>query len=37
VKKETKEKNMVNCGSMTFVLHQKRVFLPTSSHESVRY
>jgi hypothetical protein len=37
VKKETKEKMMVNCGSMTFVLRAKRVFPPLSSHESVRY
>jgi hypothetical protein len=37
VKKETKEKVMVNCESMTFVLRPKRVFPPLSSHESVRY
>ncbi|KAK1643336.1 hypothetical protein QYE76_061141 [Lolium multiflorum] len=37
VKKETNKKAMVNCGSMTFVLRQKRIFLPFSSHESVRY
>jgi hypothetical protein len=37
VKKETKQKVMVNCGSMTFVLRSKRVFPPLSSHESVRY
>jgi hypothetical protein len=37
VKKETKQKVMVNCRSMTFVLRSKRVFPPLSSHESVRY
>jgi hypothetical protein len=37
VKKDTKEKMMVKCGSMTFVLCSKRVFPPLSSHESVRY
>jgi hypothetical protein len=37
VKNETKEKTMVNCGSMTFMLRPKRIFLPISSHESVRY
>jgi hypothetical protein len=26
VKKETKEKVMVHCGTMTFVLHMKRVY-----------
>jgi hypothetical protein len=34
--KETKDKAMVNCGSMTFVLCMKTVFSPLSSHESVR-
>jgi hypothetical protein len=37
VKKGKKEKAMVNCGSMTFVLHTKRVYPPLSSHESARY
>jgi hypothetical protein len=37
VKKDTKEKVMVNCGSMTFVLRSKRVYPPLSSHESVPY
>jgi hypothetical protein len=37
VKKETKEKNMLNCGSMTSMLRQKRIFPPISSHESVQY
>jgi hypothetical protein len=37
MKKEMKEKSIVNCGSMTFVLRTKRVYLPLSSHESVRY
>jgi hypothetical protein len=37
VKKETKDKKMDNCGSMTFVLRSKRVFPPLSSHKSVRY
>jgi hypothetical protein len=32
-----KDKKMVNCGSMTFVLRAQRVFPPLSSHESVRY
>lgn len=37
VKKETKDKVMVNCGSMTFMLHPGRMYPPHSSHESVRY
>ncbi|KAK1650865.1 hypothetical protein QYE76_068670 [Lolium multiflorum] len=37
VKKETKEKVMVNCGSMTFMLRPGRMYPPHSSHESVRY
>jgi hypothetical protein len=37
VKKETKDKVMVNCDSMTFVFRTKRVFPALSSHESVRY
>jgi hypothetical protein len=37
VKKETKDKFMVNCGSMIFVLCTKRFFMALSSHESVRY
>jgi hypothetical protein len=37
VKKDTKDKMMVNRGSMTFVLRPQRVFPPLSSHESVRY
>jgi hypothetical protein len=37
VKKETKDKVMVNCGSMTFVLCTKRIFTTLVSHESVRY
>jgi hypothetical protein len=37
VKKEMVDKNMVNCGSMTFVLCPKRNFPPISSHESVWY
>jgi hypothetical protein len=36
VKKETKDKAMVNCGSMTFMLHPGRMYPPHSSHESVR-
>jgi hypothetical protein len=36
VKKETKDKVMVNCGSMTFVLRTKRVFPALASHESIR-
>ena len=35
VKKETKDKVMVNCGSMTFVLRTKRIFPALASHESV--
>ncbi|KAK1604648.1 hypothetical protein QYE76_028321 [Lolium multiflorum] len=37
VKKETKDKVMVNCGSMTFMLRPHRMYPPHSSHESVRY
>jgi hypothetical protein len=37
VKKETKDRIMVNCGNMTFVLHTKRIFPTLVSHESVRY
>ncbi|KAK1660619.1 hypothetical protein QYE76_048778 [Lolium multiflorum] len=37
VKKETKEKVMVNCGSMTFMLRPGRMYPPHDSHESVRY
>jgi hypothetical protein len=36
-KKETKDKVMVNCGSVTFMLRQKRIFPPMAAHESVRY
>ncbi|KAK1670040.1 hypothetical protein QYE76_058199 [Lolium multiflorum] len=37
VKKETKDKAMVNCGSMTFMLRPGRMYPPYDSHESVRY
>ncbi|KAK1697114.1 hypothetical protein QYE76_013811 [Lolium multiflorum] len=37
VKKETKDKVMVNCGTMTFMLRPGRMYPPHSSHESVRY
>ncbi|KAK1668648.1 hypothetical protein QYE76_056807 [Lolium multiflorum] len=37
VKKETKDKAMVNCGSMTFTLRPGRMYPPHDSHESVRY
>ncbi|KAK1627243.1 hypothetical protein QYE76_001558 [Lolium multiflorum] len=37
VKKETKDKAMVNCGSMTFMLRPSRMYPPHDSHESVRY
>ncbi|KAK1632051.1 hypothetical protein QYE76_006366 [Lolium multiflorum] len=37
VKKETKDKAMVNCGSMTFMLRPNRMYPPHDSHESVRY
>jgi hypothetical protein len=37
VKKETKDKAMVNCGNMTFVLRTKRIFPTLDSHESVWY
>lgn len=37
VKKETKDKAMVNCGSMTLMLRPGRMYPPHSSHESVRY
>ncbi|KAK1630498.1 hypothetical protein QYE76_004813 [Lolium multiflorum] len=37
VKKETKDKAMVNCGSMTFMLRPGRMYPPHDSHESVRY
>ncbi|KAK1680483.1 hypothetical protein QYE76_041331 [Lolium multiflorum] len=36
VKKETKDKAMVNCGSMTFILRPGRMYPPHDSHESVR-
>ncbi|KAK1662605.1 hypothetical protein QYE76_050764 [Lolium multiflorum] len=36
VKKETKDKVMVNCGSMTFVLRAQRIYSDLA-HESVRY
>lgn len=37
IKKETKDKVMLNYRSVTFVLRTRRVFPPMSSHESVRY
>jgi hypothetical protein len=37
VKKETKDKAMVNYVSMTFMLRPGRMYPPHSSHESVRY
>ncbi|KAK1617474.1 hypothetical protein QYE76_022991 [Lolium multiflorum] len=37
VKKETKDKAMLNCGSMTFKLRPGRMYPPHDSHESVRY
>ncbi|KAK1685496.1 hypothetical protein QYE76_046344 [Lolium multiflorum] len=37
VKKETKDKAMLNCGSMTFMLRSGRMYPPHDSHESVRY
>ncbi|KAK1645346.1 hypothetical protein QYE76_063151 [Lolium multiflorum] len=37
VKKETKDKAMVNCGSMSFMLRPGRMYPPHDSHESVRY
>ncbi|KAK1677097.1 hypothetical protein QYE76_037945 [Lolium multiflorum] len=37
VKKDTKDKAMVNCGSMTFMLRPGRMYPPHDSHESVRY
>jgi hypothetical protein len=37
VKKETKDKAMVNCGSITFVLRTKSIFPTLASHESVWY
>ncbi|KAK1602899.1 hypothetical protein QYE76_037666 [Lolium multiflorum] len=36
VKKETKDKAMLNCGSMTFMLRSGRMYRPHDSHESVR-
>jgi hypothetical protein len=36
-KKETKDKAMINCGSMTFMLRPGRMYPPHSSHEFVRY
>ncbi|KAK1692730.1 hypothetical protein QYE76_009427 [Lolium multiflorum] len=36
VKKETKDKAMLNCGSMTFMLRPGRMYPPHDSHESVR-
>ncbi|KAK1682967.1 hypothetical protein QYE76_043815 [Lolium multiflorum] len=35
VKKETKDKAMLNCGSMTFMLRPGRMYPPHDSHESV--
>ncbi|KAK1621244.1 hypothetical protein QYE76_026761 [Lolium multiflorum] len=35
VKKETKDKIMVNCGSMTFMLRPQRMFPTLASHESL--
>ncbi|KAK1610691.1 hypothetical protein QYE76_034364 [Lolium multiflorum] len=37
VKKETKDKAMLNCGSMTFMLRPGRMYPPHDSHESVPY
>ncbi|KAK1627402.1 hypothetical protein QYE76_001717 [Lolium multiflorum] len=37
VKKETKDKAMLNCGSMKFMLRPGRMYPPHDSHESVRY
>ncbi|KAK1617556.1 hypothetical protein QYE76_023073 [Lolium multiflorum] len=37
VKKETKDKAMLNYGSMTFMLRPGRMYPPHDSHESVRY
>ncbi|KAK1643550.1 hypothetical protein QYE76_061355 [Lolium multiflorum] len=37
VKNETKEKAMVNCVSMTFMLRPGRMYPPHDSHKSVRY
>ncbi|KAK1608903.1 hypothetical protein QYE76_032576 [Lolium multiflorum] len=37
VRKETKDKAMLNCGSMTFMLRLGRMYPPHDSHESVRY
>ncbi|KAK1678949.1 hypothetical protein QYE76_039797 [Lolium multiflorum] len=37
VKKETKDKAMLNCGSMTFMLRSGRMYPPHDSHESVWY
>ncbi|KAK1650231.1 hypothetical protein QYE76_068036 [Lolium multiflorum] len=37
VKKETKDKAMVNCGSMTFMLRPGRMYPSHYSHESIRY
>jgi hypothetical protein len=37
VKKETKDKIMVKCSSMTFMLRTKRMFPTFASHESVWY
>ncbi|KAK1692560.1 hypothetical protein QYE76_009257 [Lolium multiflorum] len=37
VKKEMKDKAMLNCGSMTFMLRPGRMYPPHDSHESVRY
>ncbi|KAK1608621.1 hypothetical protein QYE76_032294 [Lolium multiflorum] len=37
VKKETKDKAMLNCGRMTFMLRPGRMYPPHDSHESVRY
>ncbi|KAK1607183.1 hypothetical protein QYE76_030856 [Lolium multiflorum] len=35
--KKTKDKAMLNCGSMTFMLRPGRMYPPHDSHESVRY
>jgi hypothetical protein len=37
VKKETKDKAMINYGSMTLVLRSKMIFPPISFHKSVWY
>ncbi|KAK1686500.1 hypothetical protein QYE76_047348 [Lolium multiflorum] len=37
LKKETKDKVMLNCGSVMFMLRPGRMYPPHDSHESVRY